>query len=307
MTIATPGTTRRVASLALLGAAVVACHRHPPVDGAWLAGLEHWKAERLTELRAEDGWLSLVGLFWLKPGENRFGAAPGNEIVLVGSGVPEIAGSLELRDDGSVLARAWPGVAMSVAGQPLTERTLQPDSSGHADVVQLGPLRLYVIERAGTRGVRVKNPDNPARAELKELKYFPADPEYRVSAMLEPYQSPREVEVTSAHGPAQKMKATGRVRFVLAGRECSLEAFASGPDGRDLFLVFADATNGTRTYGAGRFLEAEGPRGDTRQVALDFNRAYSPPCAFTPYATCPLPTAENRLVLPVEAGELAPH
>jgi uncharacterized protein len=298
---------RRAVVLAALALVLAACQGRPPADPAWLAGLERHRAERLAELRADDGWLTLVGLYWLKAGENRFGSAADNEIVLAAPGVPETAGSLLLQADGTVVVRPRAGVAMTVAGQPLTERALQPDVSGHPDVVQLGPLRFHVIVRSGQRGVRVKNPDNPARAALKELACFPPDPRYRVSAVFEPYPSSREVEVASAHGPAQKMKASGRVRFALQGRDCTLEAFASGSEGRDLFVVFADATNGERTYGAGRFLDVDGPAAGSHQVTLDFNTAYSPPCAFTPYATCPLPTPENRLPVAVEAGELVPH
>jgi hypothetical protein len=250
----------------------------------------------------------LAGLAWLKPGENRFGFDATNEIVLHADGIPPLAGVLTLRPDGTVVGRAQPEVKVTLNGGILIERPLASDRHGKPDVLRVGRLSLYLILRAGQLGVRVKDPESDARRSLGQLDYFPVDPDYRVTGIFEPAGVRKEVEVPSAHGPSQKLAVAGRVRFVLKGQEYALVPFVSGPEDSELLFVFADRTNGTETYGAGRFLDAQAPAAASRQVILDFNRAYSPPCAFTPYATCPLPTPENRLPLRVEAGEKAlPH
>jgi uncharacterized protein len=283
------------------------CRRRRPVAPAYLDEVQRWQTARLRDLKAEDGWLTLIGLVWLKPGDNRFGFDSLNEIVLHVEGIPPVAGVLTLRPDRTVIARAQPEVEITLNGGLLIPRQLASDRSGKPDVLKVGRLSLYVIERSGQLGVRVKDPESPARRSLGSLDYFPVNEEYRVTGIFEPAATRREVEVQSAHGPSQKMAVAGKVRFVLAGQECALEPFVSGPDGNELFFVFADRTNGTETYGAGRFLDTPAPAPGTRQVVLDFNKAYSPPCAFTPFATCPLPTPENRLPLRVEAGEKAPQ
>lgn len=272
----------------------------------YLADLEHFRQQRLADLKAEDGWLTLAGLIWLRPGDNHFGADSTNEVVLHGEGVAPRAGMLTLTPDGTVMAQAQPGVTVTVNGEPLSAMPLRSDRQGKPDLLRVGRLSLHVIERSGQLGVRVRDPDSPARRTLSALEYYPVDPELRVTGVFEPLASPREVDVPSAHGPSQRMPVAGKVRFVLKGQECSLEPFVAGTSGDRLFFVFADRTNGVETYGAGRFLDAETPAAGSRQVVLDFNRAVSPPCAFTPYATCPLPTAPNRLPLRVEAGEKAP-
>jgi uncharacterized protein len=169
----------------------------------------------------------------------------------------------------------------------------------------VGRLRLTVLQRGEMFAIRVKDPDAPARKAFQGLTYFPVDERFRVEGTFEPYPSPREVEVPSAQGPSQKMTAPGLVRFRVGSKALALEPYAEGPDDTSFFIVFRDLTAGKETYGAGRFLDAEAPRG-TAKVVLDFNRATNPPCAFTPFATCPLPTAQNDLPVRIEAGEKAP-
>jgi len=152
----------------------------------------------------------------------------------------------------------------------------------------------------------VRDPESPARKDFKGIDYFPVDPRLKVEGTFEKYPSPKEVEVPSAHGPAQKMLAAGLVKFTIGDKPVSLEPFVDGPADDTFFFVFRDATAGTETYGGGRFLYAEVPKAGTARVVLDFNRAINPPCAFTPYATCPLPTAGNSLAIRIEAGEKAP-
>jgi uncharacterized protein (DUF1684 family) len=300
--------TRRLA--ALPGAALVALAtlpgcgtKTPAADPAYLADLDRWRAERLTSLTSEYGWLSVVGLFWLHPGENRFGSDPGVEIVLPGAGTPAVAGTLELRQDGTVLLHPVPGRVLTAGGVPATERALASDRTGAPDVLAIDAVRFYLIERGGKLAVRVKDPQSARRAGFPGIRFFPVDPAFRVRGTFEPYPTPREVAVATVQGPEQKMLAPGLVRFRLAGTTLVLEPFVSSPYDANFFLVFRDATSGRETYGAGRFLDTPAPRAPSRTVVLDFNRAYTPPCAFTPYATCPLPPKQNELPVRVEAGE----
>ena len=296
---------RALTSTVFVALAVLAgCGRRAPaVDPGYRAEIESWRAARVAALTAEDGWLTVTGLYWLEPGENPFGAAPENRVVLPGKGVPPAAGVLDLRSDGSVIVRPRPGAGVTLDGAPPPERALRPDRSGRPDILRIGAVRFYVIDRAGKLAVRVKDPDNPARARFEGIRSFPVDPAYRVEGTLEPYTAPREVPVAATQGPQQKMLAPGLVRFTLAGKALALEPFVSSPNDPTYMFVFRDRTSGVETYGAGRFLDTPAPQVGSRKVVLDFNKAYSPPCAFTPFATCPLPPRQNELPVRIEAGE----
>jgi uncharacterized protein (DUF1684 family) len=291
-------------ALALTLLAAVGCDRRPPADPAYLAELEAWRGERLAELTAEDGWLTLVALAWLEPGDNPFGSAPSNRVVLPGRGVPPVAGTLTLEADGAVVLRTAPEAGVTVDGQPATEARLRSDRDGSPQIVAVGPLRFRIIERGGRKAVRARDPGSPARASFPGLEYFPVDPRLRVEGAFEPYAEPREVRIQSYQGPDQTMIAPGIVRFEILGAACALEPLTSSREPEEFFFVFRDATAGTETYGAGRFLDADLPDPATGRVILDFNRAYNPPCAFTPYATCPLPPPQNVLAARIEAGEM---
>ncbi len=284
--------------------AAAACARRRPADPAYAAEIAAWRARRLAALTAPDGWLSVTGLFWLKPGENRFGSAAGNEVVLPGAGTPALAGTLDLRADGAVVARPRPGAGVTLDRLPAGERVLRTDREGGSpDVLRIGPVSVYVIDRAGKLAARVKNADNPARLAFPGIESFPTDRSYRVEGSFEPYPAPRPVTVATAQGPSQTLLVPGVVRFSLAGKALALEPFVSSPADPTFFFVFRDATAGTETYGAGRFLDAAAPAPGARSVVLDFNQATNPPCAFTAFATCPLPLPGNVVPVRIEAGE----
>jgi len=284
----------------LLGAS---CGRNVPApDPAYVAEVEAWRAERLERLTADDGWLTVVGLDWLQAGVNRFGSDPASEIPLVAPDIPELAGTVELLADGSVVARAAEGAAVTVDGAPLVESVLRSDAQGTPDIVGVGRLRFYLIDRGGRLGARIKDPEAAARRKFKGIEHFPIDPRYRVTARLEPYPTPREVQVPTVLGTPTPMLAPGVLRFTLLGNELTLEPYQESPDEASYFLIFRDRTSGDTTYGGGRFLDAAAAGADGTTV-LDFNLAYSPPCAFTPHATCPLPPPQNSLRVAVEAGE----
>jgi uncharacterized protein (DUF1684 family) len=272
----------------------------PPVDADYAAGIERWRTEREERLRSETGWLTVVGLYWLEPGDNSFGSGPGNRVVLPEGRGPETAGSFHLAD-GKVTVRARADSGVTLEGEAVTERELQTDIEGEPDVLELDDVTFYVIQRGDRYGIRVKDPSSEMLREFSGLESFPVDPGYRVEATFLPYDPPKEVQIATVVGTVQPMLTPGRVEFTLNGETLSLEPIVEQPDDEDYFFIFRDETSGKETYGAGRFLYTEAAR-DGR-VILDFNKAYNPPCAFTPYATCPLPPPQNRLPIRVEAGE----
>lgn len=297
---------RRLAPALLLAIATLACRRPPAADPAYAAEIGTNRALRESRLTSESGWLTLVALHWLTPGENAAGADPDSAIVLQAPGVPAKACSFELGADGAVRLRVEPGAPVTVNGAPPSGAPLATDHTGKPDVVSVGRIRLTVIERGGRLAVRGRDPESPLRSAFPGLDYFPVDPALRLEAVFEPYPEPREVEIPSAQGPPQKALAPGLVRFTLPGGSFALEPTVESPTDETLFFVFSDATAGTGTYGAGRFLYATAPKPGETKVVLDFNLAQNPPCAFTPYATCPLPLPKNVLPVRIEAGEKAP-
>lgn len=269
-------------------------------DPGYLAEIEHFRSEREERLRGENGWLSLVGLFWLEPGSNPLGSAESSAVRLPEGAAPPEAGDL-VYDGETVRLVPREGAGMRIGDSPAAEQILRDDSEGPPDVIELGRLRFYVIRRGDRHGVRVKDPESPARLGFRGLSWFPVDPTLRVEARLDAFETPRELAVPTVLGTPTVMLAPGAVEFRMDGRDYSLLPLIGEPGQTDLFFVFRDATSGHETYGAGRFLYAEL---DGDRVVLDFNRAYNPPCAYTPFATCPLPPPENRLAdLAIRAGE----
>ena len=285
-----------------LAAAVAAAAAAAP---AYVREIETWRRERLARLTADGGWLTVAGLVWLNEGPNRFGADAANDIVLPAHSAPAQAGTLVL-EKGRVRVEVRPGVAVTVAGKPVTGAGLRSDAGGATpDVLSLGALTLQVIDRGGRLGVRVKDMKSPARDKFKGLRYFPIDPRYRIVATFVPNKTPVSIKVPNVLGMVESMPSPGYASFTLAGapgaKPLRLDAVLE-PGETQLFFIFTDETAGKTTYGGGRFLYAAPPADG--KVVLDFNRAYSPPCAFTPHATCPLPPANNRLPVAIEAGEL---
>jgi uncharacterized protein (DUF1684 family) len=185
-------------------------------------------------------------------------------------------------------------------GAPVGELDLATDAAGDPTLLELGPLLFHAIDRGGRIGIRLKDRESPLIAEFTGIERFAPDESWRVVARFERYDPPRTIQVPNIIGPDLPETCPGRLLFEHGGESYTLEP--TGEPGDDLFVVFGDATNGKTTYGGGRFLYAEWPGGDGTTV-LDFNRAYNPPCVFTPWATCPLPTKDNKLEIAIEAGE----
>lgn len=298
------GSTRLLLTCALCAATLMlaACARSSAgVAGNGYTGeIEQWRAQRLASLKSEDGWLTLVGLFWLKEGANSFGSDTANDIVIPTDKAPRFAGTLRLTG-GRVKLETRPGVEITAQGKHVAELELQSDADGTPTGLQLGSLSFHVIRRGDKLGLRVKDRDNPARANFRGLDYYPVEPKWRVAAHFEPYNPPKSLPITNVLGMEDNEVAPGAVVFEAGGQTYRLDAIAEKGEPR-LFIIFADRTNGQETYGAGRYLYVEPPDAAGR-VIVDFNKAYSPPCAFTNYATCPLPPFQNRLPLRIEAGE----
>jgi uncharacterized protein len=272
----------------------------PAAATAYVAEIQTWRAEREARLEADGGWLTVSGLFWLKDGDNGFGSEASNEIPLPAS-VPPRAGVITFHG-GEARFRLEDGVRGTIGGATVTSGVLKPDTSGDPDVLVLGRVTLHVIERGGRFGIRVKDMDSERRKRFPGLRWFPVKESYRVVARLVP--APGMVPISNILGQVSEMPRPGHLVFDLNGRELSLDPVLEEPDAKELFIMLRDLTSAKETYGAGRFLYVDLPKDG--KVVLDFNKAYSPPCAFTPYATCPLPPKQNRLPVRIEAGELAP-
>lgn len=267
---------------------------------AFLAEQDAWRRERTQNLLRPDGWTSLVGLHWIELKAHYIGSSAGSGIRLA-KGPPKLG--LLQQEDGRLYFTPEPGVALTLDGEPLRGRVeLRDDAQGPPSVVGFdeGKGQLTVIARGGRRALRVKHADAPTRTGFAGLAYWPADPSWKIDARFVPHPPGKTLPVADIIGVVNAVPNPGAVEFDRDGRTWRIEALDEG-DG-SLFLVFADRTNGHGSYGAGRFLYADKPH-DDGTVVLDFNQAYNPPCAFTPFATCPLPPPENRLDLAVTAGE----
>lgn len=269
-------------------------------ENAYRQEIDKWHNERTSQLRSEDGWLSLVGLFWLKEGENRLGSDPSNQIVLPQGKAPQHAGSLWV-DKGAVRLEAQPQAGITSDGKPVDKLALQSDAEGNPTMLQLGTLSFHVIKRGDQLGVRVKDKENPARTKFAGLDYYPVALNWRIDARFEPYNPPKKIPIVNVLGMVEEQPSPGRIVFDAGGKTYSLDAI-SEEGSKELFVIFKDETSGKETYGAGRYLYTD-PANASGTVLLDFNKAYNPPCAFTTYATCPLPPSQNKLALRIEAGE----
>jgi uncharacterized protein (DUF1684 family) len=264
------------------------------------AHIAQWRAERLANLKSDTGWLTLAGLFWLKDGENTFGSGPANALRLDNPALAANAGSF-MKSGDTVRFVARDGADITHAGQPVTQIALVPDSQGDPTVLESGTLSFFLIERVGRYGIRLRDKAKPHRTNFRGLDYFPVSTDWVFDARFEPYTPHRKIKITNILGMEEDMDAPGAIVFEKNGKEWRLDAILEDPKDEELFVMFADATSGKETYGAGRFMYLTLPQNG--RVQVDFNKAYNPPCAFNNFATCPLPPFQNRLALRVEAGE----
>ena len=257
--------------------------------------IDAWRRTRVAELTAADGWLTLVGLHWLHDGVNRAGSAPDADLRLP-PGAPALLGTFTLVG-GRVRFAGAPGIAVGVGGTRFESGDVLLDKT----LLEAGSLRMLVIQRGARIGLRVRDLDSPARQMFKGIEYFPIDDRLRVEARFEAFTPPKQVPIVNVLGDVIETPSPGRLVFRLSGAEYALDALIDEPDAPDLFVIFRDRTNGDTTYPAGRYIHV--PLPVIGMTTIDFNQAYNPPCAFTEFATCPLPPKQNWLKTSIEAGE----
>ncbi len=251
-------------------------------DPNYARDVEQYRAQREATLKQDDGWLTVVGLFRLKEGDNRVGAGEANEITLP-SPAPAHTGKITFSKGKAIYyADGKPGTILRA----------------NVDVITIGQIKFFVIQRGTEYFIRVKDNNSKIRRDFTGLKWFPIDPSWKITAKFTPYDKPHTIMFDSQNGVKQPMQSPGFVTFTREGKEYRLEPVW---EGKELFFIFRDATSNKSTYGAARFLYAAPAKDGT--VILDFNQSINPPCAFTAYATCPLPPPQNRLTLAVTAGE----
>jgi uncharacterized protein (DUF1684 family) len=258
-----------------------------------------WRADREASLTAEDGWLTVAGLFFLTEGTSSFGTSPLNDIVL--SSGPEMAGLFTLLD-GSISVQAIEGQALSVDGQDVSSATLWPFEGTEPPAVTIGPLTLFGHYSGDRLAIRMRDRDSEIRRDFTGLRWFPPDESYRMRGIFIPHEEPRFLELPNILGDVETFRSSGSVKLTVHGQELTMTTIDSGSR---LWFIFRDLTSGKETYPAARFLYAPAP--EAGSTIVDFNQAYNPPCAFNPHTTCPLPPLENRLPLRIEAGELDYH
>lgn len=260
--------------------------------------LDAWYQKRAQSLTAENGWLNLAGLYWLQPGKNSFGSGSDVKLQFPTGSIVEQAGYFEWLGDSVVQYSTIPA-GILVNGQATDRAVVYNKGKMPAPVSAAGNLRWTVIRRSEKIGVRLRNVKSEAVTGFKGIYHFAADRKWVVTARLVTSPVPKYLSITNVLGQVNQEKSPGTLHFSLEGKEYSLDALE---ENNQLFIIFSDATSGESTYSSGRFLLAALPGADGITV-LDFNKAYNPPCAFSTYATCPLPPKQNILPLAINAGE----
>ena len=299
-----------VTILLISAAAVAADSTQTPAD--WQKNLLAWHAERAKNLQAPNGWLSLVGLEWLKNGDNTVGNAPENTLKLRGNSVPYV-GIVRLQGTNITLlppAGGYPKDLRVDGKAPLNPQNLAPDTTGKPSKVTIGTQTITVIQRGEQYGLRIRDTQSPTRTGFHGLKWYAPDPALRVKGQWTPYNPPLKRKIPTVLGTEIEAEVPGKVTFTINGQSLSLEPMLEEPTDKELMFVVKDTTSQEKTYGAGRFLYTKFPSNGLAQAGelwLDFNYLENPPCAYTPYATCPLAPPQNRLQVALPAGEQRYH
>ena len=233
------------------------------------ASIQTWRQNREARLKGDEGWLTVAGLYWLKEGDNSMGTDPSSAIVLPEGSAPAKVGVITYRGGAATFAAA-PDVTVTSDGKPVKEMPLRDDTAETTDVLSIADLRFFVIARDGRHAVRLRDLNSPLRKGFTGLSWYPIDASWKVEAAFVPYDPPRTLKVPNILGYVEEQPCPGYAVWKRGDQELRLEPVLS-EDGK---------------------------------VVLDFNKAYTPPCAFTPHATCPLPPENNRLTARIDAGEL---
>jgi len=265
---------------------------------AYVSEIEAWHNERIKNLKSDNGWLNLAGLFWLKEGVNTFGSEESNDLVFPKDKIAAKAGVFVLQN-GVVNMTAAPDVQILSNEKPMkTGVVFHPDSTRQPKSTH-GSLQWFIIKRDDQYGVRLCDLKSKVVKEFHGIERYEVNPEFRVMASLVVPSAPKKIDITNVLGQTTAQDSPGALVFTLQDKEYRLDALV---DDEELFVIFGDPTNEKETYPSGRYVYAKKPGPDGKTI-LDFNKAYNPPCAFTPFATCPLPPSQNILPIAITAGE----
>lgn len=265
----------------------------------YIQEVQEWKQQRLERLKSENGWLNLVGLYWLEEGQNPFGSNEANNIVFPEK-APDFIGTIILYK-GNISVQINKDVEVFINDSLLKEHEVYTDMDENTTYFKSGDLRWYIIKRGDRYGIRLRDIESPLVSKINELPSFPIDTKWRINAKFEKFETPKEIAIPNVLGETEFEKCYGLLKFKIDGNEYSLMPLGDGVNS-DFFVIFADETSAEETYGAGRFLSVEKPN-QKGITSIDFNKATNPPCAFTDFATCPLPPKENILPVKILAGE----
>jgi uncharacterized protein (DUF1684 family) len=266
----------------------------------YLSELKEWHSNRLMELTKPDGWLSVIGLHWLKLGENTFGSDLTNTVIFPSlPGIPGRVGSFFV-EKRLVRMIVQPEINVTIQGKPVTSSVIFGKSK-RPITVSLESLHWQVIKRKELIGLRLRDTANPAIEAFEGIDCFTASLDWRIPARFDRYDPPRKIEIPNVLGQITKQRSPGAVVFSIGTEEFRLDVTGS-PESKSFFIVFGDVTNGEETYKRGRFITVDAPD-EQGHLYIDFNKAINPPCGFTDYATCPMPPVQNRLPIRIEAGE----
>jgi len=297
----------------LLAAAALVIAAAPAQNANFQKETATWRAEHAAELQKPDGWLALAGLEWLTPGDNSFGSAKDNKIHLPAA-APEHLGVLHLEGE-TITLNPPPGgfpAGFQIDGQPVQAQTLHtdPDHDKNNPRLTIATLNMYVIHRGEKFALRIKDAKSAALTGFHGLKWYAPNPAYRVTARWIPYTPQKTFTIATLIGTSYPAQIPGSAEFTLRGKTYRLDPILEDPQVAKLFFVLRDITSAKTTYGACRFLYTGFPDHGLDQpgaLVLDFNRLENPPCAYTPFATCPLPPRQNRLPIPLPVGEQRYH
>jgi uncharacterized protein (DUF1684 family) len=263
--------------------------------------MKEWKQKRINALKDANGWLNLTGLYWLKPGKNNFGSDPSNELVYQHPEMPKTAGYFEWENH-LVNWVSAENVLIKIKDSLITSAVLYEEGKRGAPLLSLGNLRWNIIQRDDKIGIRLRDLNSPIVQAFKGCERYKDDSTWRLTARFEK-KPENKLLITNVLGQTNEQASPGKLIFRIAGKEYQLDTLE---EGNELFILFGDATSGKGTYPAGRFLYADLPDANGNTI-IDFNKAFNPPCAFTIYATCPLPPKQNILPIAITAGEKDHH
>ncbi|HSW54810.1 MAG TPA: DUF1684 domain-containing protein [Ignavibacteriaceae bacterium] len=261
--------------------------------------IKQWDQKRAERLKADDGWLNLVGRTWLKSGENKFGSAKDNDVVIESDKVPEHMGVFVFQDS-TVIMKVNDGVEVLFNDEPVKEMVMIGDTKKEMTVFQYSSIKWNLIVRNELYGIRFRDLESEVVKNFMGIERFPVNEDWRITADFEVYDPPKKIDVPNVLGQIDEELSPGAVVITREKQTYRIDAIDAGDR---LWLIFADGTSGEETYGAGRFLYTDSEADSTGKVIVDFNKAYNPPCVMTKFATCPLPPKENYIKLRITAGE----